>query len=326
MLSKQTRGLTSEAVLGILCRVRILTLGLLAFVALGCEKGGRESTVPSSSGQAGYAERYPTAVEGTSQRLGKQEADTKEASGKFAGYPDALKSPPSWAAVNEVYERADASGRSQDYARQAEQARFVTEFMDEEKDGLHRRVAGSVDYAAKQKSCDASLGGAAAGAVDQAVEKQLEERLRAHNEAHRYIDDHEDELGKANADTLRDQADQISKASFLANVGVVLSRQELEAQINESSDVKSTLDRTIEESTKIQQDPKASPGAKKAAKARIDAAQKAQVEIDDNVKQAQAALEKIDERIKQLQDEYQKAFEELKKKVDEKAKAQPEAK
>ncbi|HEV8247045.1 MAG TPA: hypothetical protein VGP93_14810, partial [Polyangiaceae bacterium] len=217
----------------------------------------------------------------------------------------------------------DAAGKSADYASEAEKARFVTEFFDEEKAGIHRRVAGSVEYAAKQKSCDADLAGAAAGSVDSAVEKQLEERLRKHNEAHRYIDDHEDELGKPNQDTLRDQADEISKASFLVHVGVVQTRQELEAQIAEAGNVKSTLDKTIEESSKVQQDPKASPGAKKAASARIDAAQKAQASIDEDVKKAKASVEKIDERIKQLQDEYQKAFDELKKKIEQKEKEQP---
>ena len=68
--------------------------------------------------------------------------------------------------------------------------------------------------------------------------------------------------------------------------------------------------------------PNASASTKKAAQARRDAAEKAVMEVDEQVKQGQAALEKIDERNKALQDQYEKALDELKKKLDEKAEAQ----
>ena len=224
--------------------------------------------------------------------------------------------------MSEVVTRADAAGKSADYAREAEQGRFVDQFFEEEKDELHRRVAGGVEYTAKQKGCNADLGGAAVGSMDKAVEKVLEDRLREHNEAHRYIDDHEAELGKANVEKLREQADEISRTSFLVYVGVHVTRRDLEAMVAEASDVKSTLDRTIDESNKTLADPNASASTKKAAQARRDTAEKAVMEVDEQVKQGQAALEKIDERNKALQDQYEKALDELKKKIDEKAEAQ----
>jgi chromosome segregation ATPase len=301
--------------------VRFLALVSLALIASACSRGGHEATVPSSANQAGYAERYPTAVAVETQRLGEQEQQAQESFGKFAGYPDALKDP-SWSHVSEVVTRADAAGKSADYARQAEQGRFVEEFFEEEKTELHRRVAGSVEYTAKQKGCNADLGGAAAGSMDKAVEKVLEKRLRQHNEAHRYIDDHEAELGKANVEKLREQADEISRASFLVYVGVHVTRRDLEAMVAEANEVTSTLDRTSEESNQILSDPNAAASTKKAAQVRLDAAERAVMEVDEQVKQAQAALEKIDERIRALQEQYEKALEELKKKIDEEAEAQ----
>lgn len=307
--------------------VRNLTIALVICVALGsigCEKSGRDSTVPSSAGEAGYAERYPTAVGGVNTRLNEQEQKAREDFGKFAAYPDALNNP-RWENVGEVVDRADAAGKSASYAREAEQARLVTQFFEEEKQGIHRRVGGAVDYAAKQKGCDSGeIAGAAAGSVDKAVEKQLEERLRKHNEAHRYIDDHEEELGKANTEKLREQADEISRASFLVHVGVWVTRQELEQMIAEASQVRSTLDKTIEESDARLQDANASPGAKKAAQERKTAAEAAKASIDAEVQQAQATLEKVDERIQTLQTDYQKALDELKKKIEAKAAEQPE--
>jgi hypothetical protein len=92
--------------------------------------------------------------------------------------------------------------------------------------------------------------------------------------------------------------------------------------VAESSEVKSTLDRTVDEANKTLADPNASASTKKAAQARRDAAEKAVMEVDEQVKQGQAALEKIDERNKALQDQYEKALDELKKKIDEKAEAQ----
>jgi chromosome segregation ATPase len=281
--------------------------------------------VPSSAGESGYAERYPTAVDGVNNRLGEQEQKAREDFGKFAAYPDALKDP-SWTGVGEVVSRADAAGKSASYAREAEQGRLVAQFFEEEKQDIHRRVGGAVDYTAKQKNCESGeIAGAAVSSVDKAVEKQLEERLREHNEAHRYIDDHEEELGKANTDKLREQADEISRASFLVNVGVWVTRQELEQMIAEAGDVRSTLDRTIEESNAKLQEPDAKPAEKKQAQARLDAAKAAKDTIDAEVQEAQQSLEKIDERIQALQDEYEKALVELEKKIDEKASAQPVA-
>lgn len=301
--------------------MRFLVIASIALAASACARTGQEATVPSSAHLASYAERYPTAVSETTVRLGSQEQEASELVGKFSAYPDALKDP-SWAHVSEVVELADSAGKSADYARAAEQGRFVEQFFEEEKTELHRRVAGSVDYTAKQKGCKADLGGAAAGSMDKAVEKVLEARLRAHNEAHRYIDDHEAELGKANVEKLRDQVDEISRASFLVYVGLQVTRRDLEAMVTEGNEVKNTLDRTIEESNKTLADPNAPASTKKAAKARLDAAEKAVMEVDERVNQAQTVLEKIDERQRALQDSYEKALAELKQKIAEKAEQQ----
>jgi DNA anti-recombination protein RmuC len=152
------------------------------------------------------------------------------------------------------------------------------------------------------------------------VEKQLEKRLRENNEGQRFIEDNSDSLGTANVKTLQEQADEISLASYLANVGVKQTRKDLQARIEESTAVKNTLDREIEATKKASQDPARSEGEKAQAQKRQQAAEAAKAKIDSEVQQAQQLQQQLEERIKKVQEAYQKSLEDLRKKIDEKAK------
>ena len=71
-----------------------------------------EPEIASAAGEPAYATDYPAELTSVMDRLNTAENKTKELSGKFSGYPDALKSPP-WPKVIVVVDKADAEGRAQ---------------------------------------------------------------------------------------------------------------------------------------------------------------------------------------------------------------------
>src|SRR5688572_4306618 len=88
-VSSAPRRLTSTPDVGILCGVRIHSVAFLLCLSLAaCQRASSGATVPSSAGEAGYAERYPGSVENANTRLSMQEQTAREGFGKFAGYPD----------------------------------------------------------------------------------------------------------------------------------------------------------------------------------------------------------------------------------------------
>ncbi len=285
------------------------SLVLLSSLAVACTQ--KEAPVAAPSGeQAGFAERYPARLNGTRQHFASDETQTRTALAEFKGYPDALKIP-NFAEVGNVVARADSSGRSSAYSEASLESETVSRFFEEEKDGLRQKVGGAVSYASTQKKCPEDLGGAAVGAMERGVDKQLEERLRAHSEAHRYIEDHQEELGKANVETLDKQADKIAHASNVAYVRLELYRREVEALLSDASSVRSTLDRTIQESDATLNDA-AAPKIKKATAQRHKAAaQAARTALDAEVEQDQRGLEEMRQRITALQNDYKTALDAL---------------
>jgi hypothetical protein len=215
---------------------------VVSLAAAGCAQKQAPPAAPSGE-QAGYAERYPARLEHVRAHFASDETEARAGFSEFKGFPDALRNA-NFEATREVVLRADAAGKSSTYTEASLEAETVNRFFDEEKEGLRQKVGGAVSYAAEQKQCSEDLGGAAVGAMERGVNKQLEERLRSYNEAHRYIEDHQDELGKPNLDTLEKQADKIARASNVAHVRLELYRREIEALLDDSSSVRSTLDRT----------------------------------------------------------------------------------
>ena len=137
-------------------------------------------------------------------------------------------------AAEQIRHMADAEGKSSSYAAQALEGETVARFWDEEKQPLHQKIGGAVSYAGKQKECSKEcgddLGGVAAGASDRAVEKQLEERQQRLGEVHRFVEEHEDALGKPNMDPAEKQANGIAQLSHLTHVRLELYRRELGPQ------------------------------------------------------------------------------------------------
>jgi chromosome segregation ATPase len=306
---------------------RLVTLLALA-ACLGiaaCQDQKKPSIVAPSTDQAGYASSYPEKLDGARAKMNERESTARSKLGTFGGYPDELDKP-SWQEVDKLYDLADSAGKSSEYVESIHEAETVAGFFEDEKQEISKKVAGAAAHAAKQKGCDkVEAYGPASHALEKSVEKQLEERLRKRNEAHRYLEAHEEPLGKNNRPKLEKQVDEISFTSYVVNVGVEEEKEKLQRLVSEGNDVKTTLDRVIQENKAIVDDPNAKESQKNAAQKEIEAAEKAKQKIDQEIEQTQGVLKEIDNRIKTLREEYKKAFDELKKKVDDKKKSEPPA-
>jgi len=269
-------------------------------------------TFASAANESGYAERYPTALLGARTEFAADETRAREIFADFPKYPGALTNPDG-EQVSEVVSRADSAGKSGAYARQMEEQGHVSRFFNEEKDGLNQKVGGAAQYAAKQKECTVDVSSPAIGALDRGVDKAMEDRLRDHDEAQRYIEDHQDALGKANLEKLQKQADDITLASYLVHVRVKQLKLELSQLIAESSDVKKTLERSDKEAQAVLADSGASKQAKTTAQKRADAAKKASTGLDIEVEQANRAVKEMDARSEKLDKDYSAALDALQK-------------
>lgn len=266
----------------------------------------------SSANESTYAERYPTALLDVRTEYANDETRAREIFGSFGTYPGAL-SAPDGELVSGVVSRADAAGKSGSYARAMGEQAQVTRFWKEEKEGLNQKVGGAAQYAAKQKECSVDVASPATFALDRGIDKAQEQRLRDHDEAQRYIEDHQDGLGKTNLEKLQKQADEISLASYLVHVRSKQLKLELSELINEASDVKSTLSRSDAEARAVLTSPGASKSAKTTAQNRADAVKKANAGLDIEIEQAKRAVQEMDVRSDRLEKDYQAALDALQK-------------
>jgi len=296
------------------------SLSLLTSVA--CSKQPPPLTAPSGE-QPGYAEQYPTRLNTLRTRFAADEAKVHTALPQLEPAAQKLgNADPT--TVKQLFELADAEGKSSAYADQALEAETVSRFWDEEKQPLHQKIGGAVSYAGKQrecsKECGDDLGGVAAGASDRAVEKQLEERQQRQGELHRFVEEHEEALGKPNLDAAEKQAGVIAELSHLTHVRLELYRRELEGSLGEASEVRSTLERTQKESDAVLADSKASKSRRALAEKRKASSFAARAALDAEVDQAKAALKEMEQREKQLVADYDKAFDALTDGLEKKAK------
>ena len=264
----------------------------------------------SSANESGYAERYPAALLAVRTEFANDETRAREIFGAFSNYPGALTSPDGEQVLG-VVSRADAAGKSGSYAQEMDEQSHVTRFFSEEKDNLNQKVGGAAQYAAKQKECTVDVASPAIGALDHGVDKALETRLRDHDEAHRYIEDHQDALGKPNLEKIQKQADDITLASYLVHVRVKQLKLELTRLADEASDVKKTLARSDADAQAVLANSAASKPAKTTAESRASAAKTASTGLDIEVEQAKRAVEEMDARTEKLDKDYSAALDGL---------------
>ena len=287
-------------------------IALLATLALGGCTQLPPVAYESSANEAGYAERYPAALLATRTEYASSESRAREIIAAFPNYPSALSSPNGEQTLA-VVTRADAAGKSASYGQQMDEQSHVSRFFSEEKDTLNQKVGGAAQYAAKQKECSVDVASPAVGALDHGVDKAQEDRLRGHSEAQRYIEDHQDALGKPNIEKLQKQADDITLASYLVHVRVKQLKLELMRLANEAADVKKTLARDDADAQAVLADASASKAAKATAQTRVNAAKNASTGLDIEVEQAKRAADEMDARTQQLDKDYQAALDALEK-------------
>jgi hypothetical protein len=290
-----------------LAPVVLFVVGVLS----GCSS--QPAAVFASSGkESSYAEHYPASLLALRTEYASDETHAIEIFSGFSNYPGALTAPDGQQ-VLAVVTRADAAGKNGSYAAQMDEQQNVARFFSEEKDSLNQKVGGAAQYAAKQKECTVDVASPAIGALDHGVDKALEERLRSHNEAERYVEDHQDALGKPNLEKLQKQADDIALASYLVHVRVKQIKLELARQVDEASDVKKTLARSDQDAQAVLADTTASKPAKATAQTRSTAAKAASGALDSEVDQAKHAVEEMDARSSKLEKDYNAALDALEK-------------
>lgn len=306
---------------------RTLKLGLGLSLSLMAACARQEpARYASAAEQPAYAERYPTALSDLRASYAADEQQATTGSAAFAKYPDALDKP-SWPVVSDIVKTADQAGATGDVAQTMDEAGSVRTFYAAEKEPIHQKVAGSVEYAAKQKPCEVeNLGGTAAGSVDRAIDQSLEDRMHDHNPAVRAIEDNQDAVGKQNVDKLTKQVDQITLASYTVRVRLPQTKRDLDAMLGEASSVKSTLTADQERADAVLADAKASKAAKTTAEKRKKDASSALAALDTQVSEAKALSDDMERRTKEAQKAYDDALAALLKAIDEKAKAQAEKK
>ncbi|MEO7036588.1 MAG: hypothetical protein ABI548_21760 [Polyangiaceae bacterium] len=287
----------------------------LSVVALATLSGCSSEPKPafaSAANESSYAEHYPASLAARRTGYAADEAHARETFGAFSNYPSAL-SAPDGQQVLAVVTRADAAGKSGSFAVQMDEQSNVSAFFSDEKDTLNQKVGGAAAYAAKQKECTADVASPAVGALDHGIEKAQQDRLRRHNEAQRYIEDHQDALGKANLEKLQKQADDIALASYLVHVRVKEIKVELTRLVAEASAVKKTLAQSDADAQVVLSSATASKSAKATAQTRSTAAKTATTGLDSEVDQAKQALKDMDARSDKLEKDYSAALDSLEK-------------
>lgn len=304
--------------------MRTQELTSIALLAIALLSGCTTRPAPayaSSANESGYAERYPSALLATRTEFASSEKRARDIIKDFPNYPGTLTSPDGDNVLG-VVTRADAAGKSASYSQEMDEQSHVSRFFTEEKDKLNQKVGGAAQYAAKQKECTVDVASPAIGALDKGVDKALEDRLRDHSESQRYIEDHQDALGKPNLEKLQKQADDITLASYLVHVRVKQLKIELSALTDEASDVKKTLARNDAEAQVVLGNAATSKSAKTTAQSRATAAKAASTGLDIEIEQAKRAVKEMDARIEQLDKDYQAALDALEKQLKELPKKQ----
>jgi hypothetical protein len=299
------------------CLVMLVGLGLSA-----CDREAPPPLMQSAAGQSTYAVGYPEELGKLRGEFTEEESRVTRLSGEISAFPSAIETK-NWQHVTATYRLADEAGKTEDYGERFEQNDHVSGFLTAEKDRMNQSVAGSVAYVAKQNECKqpGEVAGTAVASWNKVVDKQLSEELRAHDEAHTYISSHAEAIGSKAAEKLRDQADTISELSYTANVATERTRRRMRALIDQSSDVRSTLEKVVREAEEQSKDSAQPEGDRKAAETRARLAKASLERLDSEVSQAKTVDEQLETKLTKLREDYDKAFSALLDATEEKAKA-----
>ncbi len=295
----------------------VLTLSLSSLAA--CSSSGARPVLASSAAQPGYAVKYADDLGATTKAIADRQAEEKQLSTGFGARIDELKKT-DWDKVLAIVEKADEAGKSAAYADAQAEANGVRTFFNDEHDAINAKVAGNANYAAKQASCTADVGGAATHGLKEGVDKQIEKRIRAKNDAFLIIDRHRVALGKENAAALEKLADDVARASYIVRVEMLELREHLRVRVADKDTVAKTLDKLIEEEKAFQAEAGRTDVEKKASEERLAAAAKGRADLDRAATTADESMKALDAQIDSMQKEYDEALKQLKAKIADKKK------
>lgn len=287
-----------------------LALGLGLSLAA-CAQKGPEPQLASSSAQPSHAAAYGDELEHLSGRIQARSERARQIFSGFFGYGKALKSPKeTW--VLQVYDRADAAGRSSAYVARRHEVENAAGFFDKSGDDIARKAGGAADFATKKAKCEnVNAGGAVVAALKGAYDDELHDSLKEGNDAMTLIERYRETMGKEDATALEKQADEIASASFVVYVGLIEDRNEFRRLLAEANDVGKTADQYIADEKAFQGEAGRNDAEKKASEARIAEMTKAKARIQPAVEAAKPMDAKLDKDIEAIQKEYADAFKEL---------------
>lgn len=264
----------------------------------------RGPEVASASDQTSYAAAWPDHVDGLTRQLNDQENEARAIVASWEKLPAETGNTKD-IDTRALFDKAESAGKSRGYVAERRDMNGVRAFYGEEKDEIARRVAGTVEYAAKEKGCEnKELGGSAVYGVKEAIDKRIEHRLRASNEGQALLEEERHKVDKAVADKLEKQLDDVASASYLVHVGIVDARAELKERYEEASRVRSTLDDAITSDNEKLADPKRAEASKKVIKARVAELGKQRAALDAVVDKARQNLAQAEARAKEIEKEY----------------------
>lgn len=299
-----------------------LVAALALSAAAGCVEALPEPMIASSASQEGYAVGYPQALTAATTSFSQVQTEIRKELGQMPNYPAKFKDP-GWARVRDVMVRADQAGKSSAYVERMRRIEGAFEFFSTEKDEITRKASGSAQFLVKKKGCDVEVSGAVAGSLKDTVDKQLEKELRDANEAQRAVDRYRTALGKENAAALEQQADTLSRTSYLVHIQLIEDKVRIERMLTESGDVQRTYDAAIASERAFQAEKRTTAPEKKASEDRIAEINRSRAQLDAAVQQGNSLLPRLDEHVHGMAREYDDALAKLLAAIDEKAKSEP---
>jgi len=302
-----------------------IVTGVIFVLSSACTKAPQTGpTIYSSASSLSYATEYPSQLQTLNKKSDDAIAKAKANWAQFNRFPGEL-SGPRWDEVRTVYETADMAGRSEAMVDWMRKSETVTEFIDTNDGVLSQRIGAHVNAqipkaekpAEGTKEFDSRPH--VRWALKNSTTKVIDDRSRELNEARRFIAAYADSLGKKNIKVLETHVDKIAEASFLVNIVLLDLRQQMQAKVGETDEVKRTLDNEIERLQLIADAPESSPKDKGAAKEGIAELLKTKAPIDAEAQKARQNLDSFEQRFEQLQKEYRETFKNLLDIVDQKA-------
>jgi hypothetical protein len=290
----------------------ILLATLLALPIVACQSSNKvEPQVASSAKESNHAETFPDELDSAGSDFKSQQEAARKIFSAYFEYPKKLKDPKGvW--VQQIYEKADAAGKSEAYVERMHKVEGVAAFFDVEKDAISQKVAGSANYANKQKKCDVDVGPSVSSSLKSVVEDRLEKRLRERNEAHVIIERYKDTIPKEDVPILEDQADDIAYASYVVNIELVEDKVKIRKLLSEAEQIPKTADEYIAQEKAFQAEAGRTDAEKKASDARIADMQKQKDMVAQAVGRAKDLDADVEKQLSGVQKEYAEAFKQLK--------------